>query len=307
MSRLSSNRKIQNMDTQTIKLLQDILKYCQEHGHKPDHNIAYHKTLSNINHLIYTRQQKGIAIPKDIPALYAEIKQFPTAAKHRLNLQKATKKLKQESKYDKIQRLTPYDLRIMKQILGDQTFTCFINTNIDITATKAFLEYFYKTYYNITTLSNKERIFIKLHSGCYGQKYPTNIAKQEYKLDDDLVYLFNKSKDIYSQELIDKFDNNEPLTIKELNIISTLTQSRIKTIFNEINKKLFARHTNLKTILNAYLSGDTSTVLSTISSKATDMYQYQKDNKLIEIPTNTINQAGKSLLQFFLNKKSKSN
>ena len=136
MSRLSSNRKIQNMDTQTIKLLQDILKYCQEHGHKPDHNIAYHKTLSNINHLIYTRQQKGIAIPKDIPALYAEIKQFPTAAKHRLNLQKATKKLKQESKYDKIQRLTPYDLRIMKQILGDQTFTCFINTDIDIIATK---------------------------------------------------------------------------------------------------------------------------------------------------------------------------
>ena len=298
MSEISSANKIKNMNEKILKKLTEILHNCKKQGHQPEKDSEDGKYLENIIHLTYIRKQKGIPTPDSILDLYAKIRKFPTALKHQRKeevFQQAEQKIAFERKCKQIQKLIPYNLEIFKFISESgvfetwykkQLFNNFINTDIDIMATKAFLEYFYKLYFE--SCKPRAHHFILLYTGTYGN--PNNKF-------DNYMELQSFSDPNFDKEIISKYNKHEPLTHEEIGKIFHLSSGRVGQILGRTGFKWFDK--KYQKILELYLSGDANAVLSEISSNAPDMYKYQKDMNIQDIPSNILHITGKVLMRFF--------
>ena len=304
--------KIKNTNEKILKKLKEILKHCEKHGHQPEKHSEDGIYLRYVANFMESRKRKNISTPNTILDLYAKIRNFPTFLQHQHTeelFQQAKQKMTFERKYKQIQELTPYSLEIFKFIsesvifeekYDKQLFNYFINTDIDIMATKAFLEYFYKLYFEFCR--PRTHHIILLYTGTYGN--PNNKF-------DDYTERQSFSEPNFDKEIINKYNKHEPLTLEEIGKIFHLSAERVRVILGRSGINLFSfdlsdeEYDKYQKILDLYLSGNANAVLSEISSNAPDMYKYQKNNNLQNIPTDIINQVGKKMLSFFKVSKTK--
>lgn len=307
MSEISSTHKIQNMNEKITNQLQTVLKHCKKTGCRPEPNSEFDTILSNIRHIIYMRNRKGIKTPENINLLFEQIQKYPTAARRNRRSAIVEFELAFQKKYDSIQKLTPHNLQILKFMCGDsqngnKIFQQFINTDMDPIVTKAFLEQFYDVYYNnyIFVILPRARNIIELFTGTYKNDDFNEIRHQieDYRTKSTLT----KSEHV---QMIIKYKNNQPLSMKEIGYIFYLTSARIQQILETSRNRFYLRFKNFDSLLKSYISDDANCVMAQLPEKTADMYKYQKDMKLQDIPTSTLNKVGKGLLSFFHIGKSK--
>ena len=241
MSKVSSAHKVENMDKQLLQQLQDILKFCEEKGHRPEVDSEQNTTLENIKHLIYIRGRKGISVPDNILSLLAKIKNYPTAVKQKrkdLAFQKATEKTNQQLSFkqrcEQIQELTPYDLEIFKFICGEETFANFMNIDIDPFITKIFLDFTYKLYFK--RCDSRTRHIINLYTGIYeNSKYIVDSEPTDGWLEKSYIEDF-KNYYVKYRPLLDKFDNNRKLNRKEFDSLFSLLRRPLCLTYEQFVK-----------------------------------------------------------------------
>jgi len=285
MSRISSDHKLQNTNNRLITGLQEVLQYCKTYGHQPAQNSELMTVVAKTQVLFRVRKEKKIPIPNEMIALYKKIKTFPTekSQKRKDELFKlAAKKTARKNAYQNIQNLTLLDLKILKYVCGKEKFDRFVNTDIDIMATKAFLEFFEKLFNK--TCGKREIIMIELLSGSRKDSpHWTDVKKCS---DKDLA-------------LIAKYKKGKPLTIEEISKLFSLNYENVRKIVKNALDELCKPKTNFVRLLDVYLSGDAKAFMAMMPSKKTEMYKYQKNMNLQDIPSGVLNSVGKKLMAFF--------
>ncbi len=312
MSQISSAHKVENMNKTVLQQLQTILDFCEKNGHQPEPASELGVKLTNVQHLILVRGTKGIAIPEEITSLFAKIKNCPTAGKHKrkeLRIKEAAEqnaqKLVLKQKFDKIQNLTSHNLNIFKFICGDKKFESFLNTNIDPIITKTVLDYFYAIYYNPkfslfigkSVFSLRARYFIELYVGDYTGKNVNYLkeALSNRKKERDMSQIPENDY----QQLVTKIGNKEPLTQKEIGYLACMAYVNVGRIMKGAHKDFYDTFKNFESLLDSYIEGDASAVMSKIPARFAVLHKYQQDNNLQEIPTDILNSTGKALMEFF--------
>ena len=289
MSRISSKHKIENTNNRMTANLQEILQYCNTYGYRPGPNNELGVVLAKMQMLFYIRRLRKVPIPNEIMTLFKKINAFPTEKnKHRRDLLlkqaslRVARKNAFELKYKKIQKLTSLDLNVLKFICGREKFNRFVNTDIDIMATKAFLEFFENLFKE--NCSKREVIMIELFTGSRGgTSHWMNIENCSDK----------------GGLLIAKYQKGEPLTIREISQLFSLSYESVRKTIKNAADGLRKSKTNLMRLLNVYLSGDVNAFMAELPSKKTEMYKYQKNMKLQDISSDVLNSVGKKLMAFF--------
>lgn len=312
MSQTSSAHKIENMDKRVLQQLQEILGFCEKYGHQPAPDSEFGKIIKNIQHLIFVRSAKGIPTPENIPYMYAKIKSYPTASQHnREDLQTknvAMRNAKQSmlnKKYAKIQSLTLFNLNIFKFICGNRKFERFFNADLDLVAAKAILDYFYAIYYNSqlfsftgeTIFPARARYVIELYVGDYTGKNIDDLKEILKRRTKEKHMSQVSAKD--NQQLITKIEHKEPLTQKEIGYLTYMTSANIGNILRRTQTRFHDRFKDFESLLNLYIAGNTSAVISKLPAKIATIYKYQQNKKILDIPTGVLNRAGKTLMDFF--------
>ena len=330
MSKVSSAHKVENMDKQLLQQLQDILNFCEEKGHQPEIDSEQSTTLENIKHLIYIRGRKGISVPDNILSLLAKIKNYPTAVKQKrkdLAFQKATenaeRKLTFKQKYEQIQSLIPFDLKLFEFVYGKENFKQFINTDMDTIVTKAVLEYFYKLFNRAAYVRSRTVYAVKLYTATYDANYPEDVFENEshwkteqnterYISDDFYILAQKTTKTKDEQRLLLKYEKHEPFSIDEIGTFFHLSGGRIGMILGDLRKKTLKSYRSLlnlndnklENILQLYRQGKTQEIMAILSYAIADEFRGKPSVKLEQIPTKLLDRTGKTVLEFFNKSKS---
>jgi len=312
MSQISSAHKVENTNKSVLQQLQNTLDFCEKYGHQPEPESDLGVIMKKVQHLTFVRKANGIAIPEEIPNLYAKIRSFQTAAKHRRRemraneeIMKNVQQLTLKQNYERIQKLTSHNLNIFKFIFGDSKFNRFLNTGIDPLATKAVLDYFFAIYYNPrfspfigrSVFSQRDRRFIELRVGDYTGK-DTDDMKKTLKYRTNAKYM-PQVPEKEREKLIAKIEHEEPLTSTEIGYLHYMTWQNVSRVLCGAHRDFHNSFKNFESLLDSYINGDVAAVMSKLPAKFAAMYKYQQDKKIQDIPTDVINSTGKTLMEFF--------
>jgi len=300
VSKTSSAHKVENMNDRLLQQMQTIVDFCEEHGHQPDRNNKLTAILKNIEHIVYMRRRNNIPVPKKLILLHAKIREFPTALEYkRKDLKfknaaiKAEKELAFQKRLEKVQKLTPHNLAIFKFMYGDAKFTKFINTDIDPIVTKAFLDYFYTTYNSKKTSFSKRMAFfmMELYIGDYSDK---DIEKLKHTL---------RCRTKEEMQIIHKIEHNQHLTQKEIGLLLGKSPNTVNEAIRREYRRFHSSAKPVENLLNLYMTGNASAVMSKLPPKFAYGYEYQRKMKLQDVPTDLLNKAGKVMIDFFTKRK----
>lgn len=273
------------------QILEQVLKYCKEHGHRPpkgslldDWFAAIYKSgiWRSMPHEYYSANEDEKQKFHDTPEyqnyrLVHEIRSFPTEDLKKVRDSGRVMSIRKAAKNAVgVERVFPR-AKLVRVIFGEPAYQHITAQKNDMAA-KIFAEYF-DTVLN-ENFSKRDIEFLELGVGIGVTDYMRKELEKPAFVQKTQAYRMGYfAEGLHPRAIADAY---------------SLTESRVRQIQNWSIRKL-QNDQELERFFNLYQKGDIDGMLALLPPQQQRAYKFQQENKMAELPTDDANKVGEWL------------